>query len=917
MSARSRLRSYVAVVTGRGVSTKKRLGYLAGGMVALGVVFGILLFLYALILFPFTPGISDLRKAKVERPTVLMSADGVQLAEFKPVNRQWVNLDDVAPEVVQALIATEDHRFYSHPGIDFIRTISALLHTLTGDVQGGSTITQQLARNLYPDEIGRKQSITRKLKELITALKIEAVYTKDEILETYLNTVPFLYNAYGIEMAARTYFSESASDLSLTEGATLVGMLKGTYFYNPVRYPERARERRNVVLSQMVKRGYLEEERYQEVKDRPLGVDFERQTQDENLALHFTEHVRGWLIDWADRHGYNIYRDSLTVHTTLDSRLQEMAQQAVDRWMPALQAVAGAEWSQPTVRVISESPEGYRQYQGGGGFDHLWESRPELVNAFIRGTPQYRAGVEAGISEEEMLDSLRADDTFMDALREVKTRLEAGFAALDPETGFVKAWVGSRDFEEDQYDHVANARRQPGSTFKPFVYAAALEEGYEPDDTFPDREIEIHLQNGEIWRPVNAGGFSGNDVTLADGLAYSKNTITAQLIEEVGPRDVARLARQMGVRRSRLQDVPSLALGTSEVSLLEMVSAYGTMASGGVYRQPLLVTHIEDKDGNVVAEFASKPRRVLSEETAAAVVDMMRGVVDRGTGTGVRTTFGIQADVAGKTGTTQDNADGWFILMHPKLVAGAWVGFNDPRVAFRSDYWGQGGHNALYIVGDFFNRALRSPATDLVRFRFPELPEDELSGSFLARAGDWIAEAGRWVGGAVGSVMEGIASLFSGEAEENMAAPPAERDEGFSQVPPDVDVESEDEMIELPAADSLTRAERESTQLDRVLERLREERGENIEVEMQDASEEENSPEGAEDPPGGRGNSGNNNPGEGRADPPGQQGNAGNNSGEGGTDPSGRNGDNGPQSGGVEGNSSGDDSDNEDEDNED
>jgi penicillin-binding protein 1A len=812
-------RHFVGVVGDSRQPHRRRAKYVAAGLAGLAAAIAVLIFVYAILLIPFTPGIAELRKAKSERPTIVLAAGGETLVEFKPLNREWVGLEQITPEVIDALIATEDHRFYSHPGIDVWRMIGAAGRTLTGSRQGGSTITQQLARNLYPEEIGRAVSLTRKLKEIITAFKIELTYSKEEILETYLNTVPFLYNAYGIEMASRTYFSKSASELELLEGAMLVGMLKGTYYYNPVRSAERAQVRRNVVLQQMVRHEKLEADRYEALKDRPIRLRFERQPVQHSIAPHFTEHLRNWLVEWADRRGYNIYRDSLVVHTTLDLVLQEAADQAVNRWAPSLQAIADVEWAQAESGRPSQSPDNYRYRQRRvRAFAHYWETNGAVMDRFIRETPQYRAGVAAGAEPETMLDSLRADDTFMEALQQMKTRLEVGFVAMDPRTGHVKAWVGSRDYDLDQFDHVARARRQSGSTFKPFVYAAALEEGFKPTDTFPDSEVEIRLAGGEVWRPRNAGSYSNRDLTLADGLAFSKNTITAQLVQKVGTRDVARVARRMGVRQSRLDEVPSIALGTSSVSLLEMAAGYSTIASGGMYREPVLVTHIEDRTGGVIETFEPKPRRVLSEKTAFAVTDMMRGVVDRGTGTRIRNTFGIRADVAGKTGTTQGNVDGWFMLIHPNLVAGTWVGFNDARVAFRSDYWGQGGNNAAFITGEFFQRALRHRDTDLVSARFPPAPSyDEVGGGLIVRIG-------RWFGGIVEGIGEWFGDLFvrffsGGDAEEELIEPGPEPDRAVRPLT------EEPELDDVSEADALTRMARDSTQLGRYIERIREERG--------------------------------------------------------------------------------------------
>ncbi len=435
--------------------------------------------LYVLALLPFTPTISDIRKAKSEQPTRVLTADGKELAEFKRSNREWVELDGISPHVITALIATEDHRFYQHHGIDWLRTAAALKNTFSGDRQGGSTITQQLARNLYPEEVGRAPTITRKIKEAITALKIELVYSKREILETYLNTVPFLYNAYGIEMAARTYFDTSADSLDLLQSATLVGMLKGNSYYNPVLNPERARERRNTVLAQMVRRGSLESSKFELLKAQPLVIDFERQQEPQGPAPHFAQQLRKWLIDWADRNDYNIYTDGLVVRTTIDSRLQALANRAVVRQANQLQAIADGAW----------------------GRNSSWGVNKALLRTFLRETPEYQAALDSGKSSEEAIRQLLAKPDFMRQLRLKKGLVQAGFLALDPRNGQVRAWVGSSNFQLDAFDHVQQARRQPGSTFKPFVYGAAFQRGASPEDTLVDQLVEIPMAGGEIWRP--------------------------------------------------------------------------------------------------------------------------------------------------------------------------------------------------------------------------------------------------------------------------------------------------------------------------------------------------------------------------------------------------------------------------------
>jgi penicillin-binding protein 1A len=594
--------------------------------------------LYLLALLPFTPSIDDLRKAKTEAPSVLLAQDGTVLAEYTRINRQWVTLDKIAPAVVNALIATEDRRFYDHHGIDVRRTAGAVLRTVTGDLQGGSTITQQLARNLYPEEIGRATSITRKAKEAITALKIEAVYSKREILETYLNTVPFLYNAFGIEMAARTYFDKSADKLDVLESATLIGMLKGTSYYNPVQNPERALQRRNLVLTQMVRDGTLDAAQVDRLSKRPLKLDFERRADALGPAPHVAQHLRQWLIAWADPKGFDIQTDGLRVYTTLDPKLQKAANQAVARQMAQLQTLA----------------------------DGRRKTGPE------------------------------------------QPQLQAGFLALDPRSGAVRAWVGSRDFAQEQFDHVSQARRQPGSTFKPFVYGAAFMQGFTPTDTLMDEAVAIAAPGSAVWTPSDATPPSGLPTTLRDGLAFSKNTITAQLMQQVGPASVGKLAQAMGVRQSKLDLVPSLALGTSPVTLIEMVAAYGTIANGGNYKPPVLVLRVEDRNGRLLEKFETPAELepAMPREHALTLVNAMRGVIDEGTGAAIRKRYGIQADVAGKTGTTQDNTDGWFIMMSPQLVAGARVGFNDNSATMGA--WGQGARSALPMVGEVFQQAFRN-----------------------------------------------------------------------------------------------------------------------------------------------------------------------------------------------------------------
>jgi penicillin-binding protein 1A len=756
------VRRYFGVVRDPEQSWLKRLGVGVGGPVLLGLVAFFGLAVYVLFLLPSTPSTAELRRVAEVRPSVVLAAGGETLAHFERENREWLGLDSISTHVVDALIATEDRRFYEHGGIDIRRLVAATGRTLTGNREGGSTITQQLARNLYPDDVGRAFTVNRKLREIITAFKIEGQYDKDAILEAYLNTVPFLYNARGVEMAAQTYFDKPALDLEIPEAATLVGMLKGTSYYNPVRNPDRARERRNVVLAQMMRAGRLDEAAFDSLSAQPLGLDFERQAGPGSEAPHFTRYVREWLADWAGERGYDLYEDGLVIHTTLDLDLQNMAEEAVRRQADGLQAVADVEWSRSSMPSLGGSLSSYEAYRANvTPFDHFWRSKPEVVTRFIESSDRFERGVEAGLDASALLDSLGADAAFMDSLRAAKTRLEAGFVAVEPRTGHLKAWVGSRDYGWTAFDHVYQARRQPGSTFKPFVYAAALQRGWQPGDVLPDEPVEISIDNGrQTWRPRNASGYSNREMTLTEGLVHSKNTITAQLMMEVGPTNVASLARSLGVRRSELDPVPSLALGTSDVTLLEMVTAYATLAAEGLYREPIPVTRIETRDGRVLAEFGASSERALPRDVAQTVVHMMRGVVDRGTGVRIRNQFGVSADVAGKTGTTQNGADGWFLLMHPNLVAGAWIGFEAPAVSFRSDWWGQGSHNALLVVGDFFREAESTLPDDTfpTPFRYRE------PGSIYARTDRWDGDS--WTDSlAVDTSYAYADTFYSGEFE--------------------------------------------------------------------------------------------------------------------------------------------------------
>ena len=697
------------------------------------------------------PPVTALETATLAVPSVIMSSDGKQLGRVQQNRREPVTLDQISPWVIHALIDTEDHRFREHDGVDWLRTGMAILRTATGRTEGGSTITQQLARNVFPEEIGRSRNINRKIKEFVTARRIENLFTKDQILTAYLNSVPFLYNAVGIEAAARTYFDKPASKLNPREAATLVGMLKGTYYFNPVQYPDRALERRNLVMRQMVRRGDMPQALYDELSDEPLQLKFKRLEDAPEAAPHFTAYVRKWLETWAEGTDHDLLRDGLIIHTTLDSRLQEAAADAVETQAQALQYVADVEWSQQGMAMQSRSLDDYAGVaKRAKAFDYFWRSKGgALLQEALRKTDEYRALRKAGSNDKAALAALHDDADVLQRVRASLTRLEAGLVAVDPTSGAVRAWVGSRDHEIEQYDHVAQAQRQPGSTFKPIVYATALQQGIPVSKIYTDTPVSIPLGDGKTWRPTDMSGSSGQPMTMWEGLVYSKNTITAQVMQEAGLDNVAQLARAMGITDSKLDKVPSMALGTSPVTLLEMATVYATIADEGRYRQPYAVERITDKDGKVLAEFGPQPpRQVLTTEVDNDLIDMMRGVVRQGTGTLVRSRYVPEGDLAGKTGTTQNNMDGWFMLMTPKLVTGAWVGFNDQRVTMRSSYWGQGGHSALLLVGDFMRRAVKNKWVDTkTAFAAPERPP-VIGGTSWDEAPEEIIEGDGYLGDA-------------------------------------------------------------------------------------------------------------------------------------------------------------------------
>ena len=673
---------------------------------------------YVIYLFQGLPSIEELENPQTAIASVVKSRDGVVLDRYYIENRTNVSIDEMSPNIINALIAVEDHRFYTHWGIDVERLIGLPYYWIQGRFQGGSTISQQLARNLYRN-IGREVSIRRKLREMITAVQIERNYTKKEIIEMYLNTVEFANSTFGIESASQTHYGKPASDITVSEAAMLIGMLQATHAYNPRFFPERSKNRRNVVLRQMLSRNFITPEIYQNLQQEDVQLNYQPPSRSGRESRYFGEYVRQQVQEWTEENGYDLYSDGLTVYTTIDSRLQRHAERAVIEKLEEFQPIFEREWTSP----------------GGEYMDRLWEEYPSFFRSFMRETDRYNNGFAKYNTNQEsvVFDSLEADTAFVDSLKRARTKLQGSFVAIDPNNGSVLAWIGGKDYGQQQFDHVYQSRRQAGSTFKPFVYSVAVDNGYMPYHTFSKYPVSFIDRSGDRWSPRDPVVPEGPEmIQLRAGLARSLNNVTVRLLPEIAgapgtnqlgelepaARKIREMASNLGIDMSLEPAFPSIALGTSRVSLLELVSAYTTFANQGVHIDPIAITRIEDKEGNVLQEyFPEYSSEAISPETAYIMIDMMRGVIRggdgyHGTGVRLRNTYGIDQDIAGKTGTSQNSADNWFVAMTPHMVMGSWVGGEDRRIRFPTNSptsIGQGARTALPIVGSFMNKVMDDP----------------------------------------------------------------------------------------------------------------------------------------------------------------------------------------------------------------
>ncbi|CAM3815745.1 transglycosylase domain-containing protein [Pontibacter korlensis] len=688
--------------------------FLFRGLLKLSL-FGLLL----LVLFYFAvysgflggmPSTKELKSVHNNTASEVYSADGVLLGRYYTQDRTNVKYANISPAAVHALIATEDARFYDHSGVDarslarvFIKSL-LLQNESSG---GGSTLSQQLAKNLYPRKNYWLWDMpVNKLREMIIARKLETIYSKDEILELYLNTVPMGGNLYGIERASRRFFSTSADSLKVEEAAVLIGMLKATTTYNPRLDLERSTKRRNIVLGQMAKYEYLSAAEADSLQKLPLELKYNYTTHNDGIAPYFREHLRQELVNWAagkkKKNGepYNLYTDGLKIYTTIDAGMQRHAEASVRKHMAQLQKQFDAHWrgrnpwgrNSDVIQVAMQRSDRYRKLKDAG------KSEAEIVEAFREPVPM-QVYAWGGTNKKEMSP--------MDSLAYYSRFLNTGLFSLEPHSGYVRAWVGGINHHVFKYDHV-KSKRQVGSTFKPIVYAAALDRGISPCDYFPNERMTYPEYDN--WSPRNATDQYGGEYTMRGALANSVNTISAQMIMKAGVNRTVAMAHRLGID-SKLPEVPSLALGTADLSLQEMVTAYATFANRGYQVEPVYITKIEDREGRVLREHreGEGAKKVISEETAAIMLHLMQGVVEEGSAAKLRSQYGLKMDIAGKTGTTQDHADGWFIGITPQLVTGVWVGGESPQVRFRTLELGQGSRTALPIWGEYIRRIAIDP----------------------------------------------------------------------------------------------------------------------------------------------------------------------------------------------------------------
>ena len=741
----------------RGVPKKYRLFYYSFWAIFIFGIFSVFTIFYSASTGKLgeMPDFRQLENPNTNLASQIISSDNKILGKFHfGENRTPIEYNEIPKNLVDALIATEDERFYSHSGIDFRATVRAIVYL--NKRGGASTISQQLARQLFVGVRSKNifEALTQKVKEWVIAVRLERQYTKEEIIKMYLNVYDFGYNGDGIKSAANIYFGKEPIDLNIEESAVLVGMLKNSSLYNPLRRPELVQSRRNVVFGQMKKNGLLNEKEFDSLKEIPMEIRYTPQSHREGLATYFRAYLQEFMKAWTNENSkedgskYNLYLDGLKIYTTINYEMQQYAEEAVKEHMPNLQKEF---FLQNTPELNPTAP-----------FLEIEEEEEELIfERAMRRSERWRKMKISGKSEEEMFASFEKEvpmsifswngniDTIMkpiDSIRYYKHFMQAGMMSMEPQTGHVKAWVGGINYKHFQYDHVKQGKRQIGSTFKPFLYATAIDQlKLSPCDSLPDAIYCIEpnkFGNPEPWCPTNSSDKYGGLRTLKNALANSKNTISSQLMDKVGPKPVADLARNLGIE-SFIPDVPAIALGTPDLSVFEMVGAYGAFANQGIYVKPTMISRIEDKNGVLLYQSNPETKDVISEESAYVTVNLLEGVTKFGSGARLRHDipedernpvyrdvvtgypYKFENAIAGKTGTTQNQSDGWFMGMVPNLVTGVWVGAEDRATHFETIAYGQGATMALPIWGLFMKKCYENESLGISVEDF--LPPEELN----------------------------------------------------------------------------------------------------------------------------------------------------------------------------------------------
>ncbi len=700
-----------------------------------------------LYLFGEMPSIESLESPKMPSASALYTADGVLLGRYFKENRTPVTYEQLSPHLIDALIATEDVRFHEHSGIDLKAIAAVAVSILGGDPRGGSTLTQQTVKNLF--KMRGKESrgllggvpilggLIIKTKEWITAINLEKNFTKEEIMTMYLNTVDFGNNAFGIYTAAKTFFNTTPKSLNLQQSALLVGLLKATTYYNPFRNYNRAFRRRNTVFSQMQRYGYLSANQYDSLAKLPIKTKLTVENSEEGAGTYFKNVMNTYLEEWCKQNGYDLYADGFKIYTTIDSRMQNLAEEAVAEKIESLQKVFDNHWK-GLVPWTNKRGEVIPNYIEAAAQSTAWykdlakkyAGKPDSIQLYLNKPKRMKV-----FSWNGEIDTLLSP---LDSIRYYKKFLHAGLMTLDPYSGNIKAWVGGINYKHFKYDHVMQAKRQPGSTFKPIMYAAAIDSmGYSPCSRMIDAPVYVrYKEKGEdkSWIPHNADWiFSYDTMTLRHAMGRSINSVAAKLTELIGWTTVAHYARRMGIT-SKLEEVPSIALGSSNVSLYEMVGAYGTFLNEGVWTEPMFITRIEDKNGKVIHRFIPKRFAALKPESAFLMTYMLQGSLQEPMGTsgflyGYPKLFGGN-EIGGKTGTSTSNADGWYFGITKDLVTGVWVGGDDRSIHFRNGSIGEGGRTALPIFATFMEKVYSNPELGITKGAFAK-PSVKITKSYF------------------------------------------------------------------------------------------------------------------------------------------------------------------------------------------